>query len=276
MDGAYPDELWHSVADLSGLLLSEENLETTLRRVADLAVRTIPACDAVGVTLIEDDATSTRAATGGLVYEVDHYQYDIGEGPCLAAAQERVPIEVEEMDGSECWPRFCQHAAERGIHSSLSLPLIVRGEPLGALNLYSRRPRAFSTSDRETGLMFAAQAAVAVANTQTYAASVKLGAQLQEALVSRAVIDQAKGVLMAQNHCDEDAAFEMLQSVSQNGNTKLREIAHRVVKAARTVERSTPEPPLGRDRAPVGTGLTSDISGSSENSSCGRSRPDDT
>ena len=69
----YPDELWRSVADLSGLLLSEENQETTLRRVTDLAVRTIRDCDAVGITLCQGTHATTRAATGGLVYEVDHY-----------------------------------------------------------------------------------------------------------------------------------------------------------------------------------------------------------
>ena len=77
----YPDELWRAVADLSGLLLSEEDQETTLRRVSDLAVRSIDDCDAVGVTLFTGGKATTRAATGGLVYEIDHYQYDIGEGP---------------------------------------------------------------------------------------------------------------------------------------------------------------------------------------------------
>jgi hypothetical protein len=71
---AYPDDLWRAVADLSGLLLSAESLETTLSRVADLAVRCIAGCDAVGVTLFVDGQATTRAATGGLVYEVDHYQ----------------------------------------------------------------------------------------------------------------------------------------------------------------------------------------------------------
>lgn len=81
---SYPDDLWLSVADLSGLLLSEEDQETTLRRVADLAVRSVSDCDAVAVTLFRAEGPTTGAATGGLVYEVDHYQCDIGEGPCLA------------------------------------------------------------------------------------------------------------------------------------------------------------------------------------------------
>ncbi len=82
----YPDELWRSVADRSGMLLSEENQETTLRRVSDLAVRSIANCDAV----------------------------------------------------EQRWSRCYGHAAERGVYSSLSFPLMVRGQALGALNLYAR------------------------------------------------------------------------------------------------------------------------------------------
>lgn len=228
----YPDDLWHSLADLSGLLLTEENLDTTLRRVADLAVRSISDCDAVGVTLFEDGDLITRTATGSLVYEVDNYQYDISEGPCLQAVQDQRPYEIQDMVTEERWPRFCKYAAERGIRSSLSLPLTVRGKTLGALNLYSLTPGVLTATDRGTALLFASQAAVALANAQTYAASVRLATQLGEALGSRAVIDQAKGIVMALRHCDADEAFEILRIASQTSNRKLRSIAQDVVTAA--------------------------------------------
>ncbi|MGH9156922.1 MAG: GAF and ANTAR domain-containing protein [Acidimicrobiales bacterium] len=228
----YPDELWRSVADLSGLLLAEENPETTLRRVSDLAVRSIANCDAVGVTLSVDGKTTTRAATGGLVYEVDHYQYDIREGPCLSTLVDGEVIEVEDMAGETRWPRFGRHAAERGVHSSLSFPLMVRGEALGALNLYAHQPRAFSLIDRETGSMFAAQAAVALANAATYAASVKLAGELRKALDSRAVIDQAMGILIGQNGYSQELAFDTLRVTSQSQNRKLRHVAEEIVRAA--------------------------------------------
>ncbi len=234
---SYPEELWHAVADLSGLLLSEEDLERTLRRVADLAVRSIPACDAVGVTLADGDGPPrTRAATGGLVYEVDHYQYDINEGPCLQAVNDREPHEIRDMATSQRWERFARHAAQRGINSSLSLPLVVRGEPLGALNLYSRHSEAFDDPARETALMFAAQAAVALANAQTYAAGIRLAEQLRRALASRATVDQAIGAIMAQLHCDADEAFDRMRAVSQNRHRKLRLVADDVLSAARKDE----------------------------------------
>ena len=235
----YPDELWRSVADLSGLLLSEEDQETTLRRVADLAVRCIAGCDAVGVTLNEPSGPKTRAATGGLVYEVDNFQYEIDEGPCLDAVKEREIVSIDDMASSEQWPRFATHAVERGVLSSLSLPLIVRGEALGALNLYAFRSHGFSSTDRQTGSMFAAQAAVALANAQTYAASVKLAAELRSALESRAVIDQAMGILMARNGHGAQEAFTELRVQSQKENRKLRDIAGDVVREAS----ERPDPP---------------------------------
>lgn len=242
----YPDDLWHSIADLSSLLLTEESLETTLRRVADLAVRSIVGCHAVGVTLFEDGTPSTRAATGGLVYEVDKYQYEINEGPCLQAARDRRSYEIQDMSTEGRWPRFCQHATERGIRSSLSLPLTVRGKTLGALNLYSRTPGTLSDPERETALLFASQAAVALANAQTYAASVRLATQLGEALGSRAVIDQAKGIVMAHNHCDEKEAFELLRVASQTKNRKLRDIAQDIVNTTITGN----EPPIPPSAVP--------------------------
>jgi GAF domain-containing protein len=228
----YPDELWRSVADLSGLLLSEEDQETTLRRVADLAVRSIPDCDAVGVTLFREGKATTRAATGGLAYEVDHFQYDIGEGPCLSAIHDQQLIEVVDMSTETRWPRFCRHAAERGTHSSLSFPLLVRGESLGALNLYARRKAAFSPADHDTGAMFATQAAVVLANAQTYAASVSLAGNLREALDSRAVIDQAMGILIGRNGYSQDLAFDTLRVTSQSENRKLHHVAAEIVRTA--------------------------------------------
>jgi GAF domain-containing protein len=226
---AYPESVWQSLADLSSLLLSEESLHTNLRRVADLAVRTIEKCDAVGVTLIDDNRLSTHAATGGLVYEVDNYQYEIGEGPCAQAVRDMEPFEIPVMNDDERWPRFSRHAAERGINCSLSLPLMVRGTAHGALNLYSRTARAFGDSSRSTAMLFAAQAAVALANRQTYEASVRLTEQLREALQSRAIIEQAKGVIRARDKCTDDEAFEVLRVASQLANRKLHDIASDLV-----------------------------------------------
>lgn len=117
------------MADLSGLLLSEEDPETTLRRVSDLAVRSIVHCDALGVTLFVADRATTRAATWGLVHEVYHFQCDIGEGPYLQAIHDRDVIEVEDMATEARWRRFCQHAASVGSAAHCRFPLLMRASP---------------------------------------------------------------------------------------------------------------------------------------------------
>jgi len=166
------------------------------------------------------------------VYEVDTFQYEIDEGPCLHAVASREVTEIEEMESEQQWPRFGAHAAERGVHSSLSLPMMVRGEAIGALNLYAFRSHAFTAADRHTGTLFAAQAAVAVTNAQSYAASVKLAQALREALDSRAVIDQAMGILIGRDGLEPEAAFTALRVRSQTKNRKLRDVAADVVSSA--------------------------------------------
>lgn len=227
----YPDALVECMSELSGLLLSDATLDATLYRVCELAIRAIPNGEAVGLALIENGRAQTSAATSGVVYDVDSYQYDIGEGPCLSAIRDGTTYEIESMATDARWPRFAEYALARGLVGSLSIPLRVRQDLFGALNLYSSLANPFSDGDREIAAAFASQAAVAVANAQTFAATKRLADQLEEALVSRAVIDQAKGVLMAQRRCSADEAFEILRTASQRHNRKLRDLARDLVEA---------------------------------------------
>lgn len=108
---------------------------------------------------------------------------------------------------------------------------MVRGWGLGALNLYAHQAQAFGAIDTETGAMFAAQAAVVLANAETFAASVKLAEELRVALDSRAVIDQAMGILMGRHGYSQELAFGDLRSLSQARNIKVRSIATEIVGA---------------------------------------------
>jgi GAF domain-containing protein len=130
------------------------------------------------------------------------------------------------------FPHYGPKAAERGAVSTLSLPLAADGRTVGALNLYSKQPDAF---DRETvalGELLAAHAALAISAATAYYSSRDLADQMRQALESRAVIEQAKGVLMAQQGLDADQAFAMLVELSQRSNRKLREVAQSVVASA--------------------------------------------
>jgi GAF domain-containing protein len=136
---------------------------------------------------------------------------------------------IDSTADDDQWPEFSQAAAEHGMRSTISFPLGVRGNGIGALNLYSREPAAFPDDAEHVGMLFATQAAVALANAQLYESTYRMTQQLQEALVSRAVIDQAKGMLMQEHGIGGDEAFERLRKQSQQENRKLRELAQEMV-----------------------------------------------
>jgi GAF domain-containing protein len=217
------------IDDLSRILLSEESLDDILLKVAHLAERTLDGSDAVSITLIRGGKAVTAASTAALAVDVDELQYGADQGPCLDAAREHVIRVVEDMTEEQRWPAYSPHAAERGVRSSMSVPLPVREQVLGAINVYSRSPRVFGEDDVAAAETLVSHAAVALANAELYAQTAELAKQLQTALDSRGVIEQAKGILMAQHRCTPDEAFSRLRTMSQEQNVKLRDVAARIV-----------------------------------------------
>ena len=225
-----PDSpLTQSLAALSRFFVGDGTVEETLRRVSDLTVEAVPAAAMVGLTLVVEGRQRTAVFTDPDAPEIDQAQYDTGEGPCLAAFERQEITTIESTHEPGEWPKFRAVAAAHGIGCTLSFPLVVDKRSLGAMNLYSREVRGFDQQDRENGSLFASQAAIVLANAQAYWDAHQLGTGLSEAMKSRAVIEQAKGVLMAAQAIDEDAAFDLLIKASQRENVKLREIAQRIV-----------------------------------------------
>jgi GAF domain-containing protein len=229
---ASSDDLARALVELSAVLVDAEPLPSVLRRVADLAVAVIPGCDGAGVTLVEDGRAATAAHTDDLVLAVDQQQYDAGDGPCLTAVRERSVQSVDLDEAQQRWPGFAARARELGVRSFLAAPLVAGDRAVGSLNLYSRAPHGFDALDDVLVTMFCGQASVALANARLYARAVELNDQLTSALESRAVIERAKGVLIASQGLAEDEAFEQLRTWSQARNTKLRDVAAEVVASA--------------------------------------------
>jgi GAF domain-containing protein len=221
--------LTRSLAALSRFFVGDGTLEQTLARVVDLTVEAVPAADMVGITMLVEGRRRTPVFTHETAPEIDQAQYDSGEGPCLTAFEERRITSIESTREEAEWPAFRRATADHGIYSTLSFPLVVDKDAVGALNLYSRRERAFTDRDRETGELFASQAAIVLANAQAYWDARELSTGLGEAMKNRAVIEQAKGVLMGAQGYDEDEAFQVLVRASQRENVKLRAIAQRIV-----------------------------------------------
>jgi GAF domain-containing protein len=230
------DPLTEAYAELSGLLLTEENVETTLRRIAELAAALVPHCDLAAVTVEQDGRYVTAVSTDQLAREIDEAQYRAGDGPCLDAIRHNRVNRVDDCTAETRWPEFASSAVEKGITSFLALPLLVRDAPIGALNLYSNQALGFTELDEQICALFTGAAAAVLANAQVYRGAVRLVEQLQDALESRATIEQAKGMLMEREGCGADEAFRLLAEASQRTNRTLRDIADALVSRIDGVE----------------------------------------
>jgi GAF domain-containing protein len=232
--GTGGSDLQESLDDLALLVTGSLGLADVLSRVAGFATHAIPGADGVGVTLLaqdrEGDPVQTLAASDPFVEEVDEIQYVVvHEGPCITATRERRTVRSGSLGGERMWPRFGPRAGRLGVHSALSLPLLVSGDVVGAINVYARSRAAFDERAEHLGELFAVPAAVAVRNAQVLDRAQTLALQLQEALSSRSVIDQAIGILRGRTGGTAQEAFDLLRTTSQKEQTKLADVASRLV-----------------------------------------------
>lgn len=216
--------------------VTDTTVGEALQRIAEITQEAVPAADVVGMSMLGEDGTPTTAVyTDPDSPEIDEAQYREGKGPCLDAWRDNAVFRVSRVeDCAETYPAFASACQEHGVHSTLSLPMRAGDVALGAVNLYSRVEDGFTDEDESVGTDLAAAGAAVLLNVSAYWTAFDLSSQLTEAMESRAVIEQAKGMLMAQTRgLTPDQAFAMLRSASQRENVKLREVARRIV------ERST-------------------------------------
>jgi GAF domain-containing protein len=230
-------DLQSSLDDLSALVAGSLGLTDLLGRVATFAARAIPGADGAGVTLLKlekgDPRVEALAASHPFVSEIDEIQYEVvKEGPCITAATERRTVRTGSLGGEKMWPRFGPRVGRLGVHSALSLPLELPDQLVGAINVYSHGKDVFDDRAVNLGELFARPAAVAVHNAQVLAKALELADQLQAALASRPVIEQAIGILRARSGYSAEEAFARLRAISQGEHTKLAEVAQRVVEDA--------------------------------------------
>ncbi|MFG2353518.1 GAF and ANTAR domain-containing protein [Streptomyces sp. NPDC048521] len=213
------------MATLARDLLAQDTVTTTLERITASATRLVPGCDAAGILILHGKGVQTLAPTDQLVIDSDQLQERLREGPCFDAArrqnEERVFRIWDFRDDQPRWPAYVPQARELGIGSMMGFLLFTEGEDLGALDLYSRSPRAFTEAGETAGWLLASHAAVAFSSARTHA-------QLEQAVSTRHVIGEAMGILMGSHHLTEEQAFDVLRRYSQDHNVKLREVARRI------------------------------------------------
>jgi len=215
--------------ELGRMSFAEHSLESVLQRVTDLAARVLPGEPATSVTIVADGRSSTVAASHPLARELDQVQYAQDSGPCLEAATTGQVMELLDTSADERWGAFPGTAAQRGIRGVLSFPLPPQELINGGLNVYARTSQPLDQSTRDLAARLAAYAVVPVSNMYLYESAVERAEHLRAALDSRAVIDQAKGILMERFKLSADQAFSVLAQRSMASNTKVRDIAERFV-----------------------------------------------
>jgi GAF domain-containing protein len=191
------------------------------------AVRFLPSAQHAGITVAVRGKVSTESCTGPFPAVLDEIQAGCGAGPCLSAARNDDVIRVDDVANDPRWPTYSQAVVERTpIRSVLSLGLVSDSPGVSALNVYAEKPHAFDVGITEAALTYAAYTAMA----WTLA---RRDNQFHQALQSRDMIGQAKGMIMERFRIDAAQAFELLKRLSQSSNTPLATVAAELVEAER-------------------------------------------
>ncbi|GAA0310578.1 GAF and ANTAR domain-containing protein [Streptomyces turgidiscabies] len=206
-------------------LLAQDSVEATLQRITTSATELMEDCDAAGILMLRGRKVESLAPTEQLVIDSDRLQERLGEGPCFDAARtslgERVFRMADVTADQPRWPAYGPQAKALGVGSMMGFLLFTEDEDLGALNLYSRTPGAFTEAGELAGWLLASHAAVAFSSARAHA-------QMEQAVATRHLIGEAMGILMGRHHITEEQAFDVLRRYSQQNNIKLREVAQRV------------------------------------------------
>jgi GAF domain-containing protein len=224
-----PDTLAKSVARLEGV----DPVDTGLDAALELAVAEtddVFGVDGAGLLLMSEDGVLRYVAASdepGRMLEALQEQF--GEGPCVDAFLEDGPVLADDMAADPRWPSVGPLAAGHGVRAVLGVPIDLREGPVGTLNVYAARPHRWDQAD-----VAAIQAYTRVIASLLRAAvrahvSGKAASQLQHALDSRSLIEQAKGVLMERRGLDQQAAFDLLRSRARSTRRRLDEVARQVV-----------------------------------------------
>lgn len=223
------------VAAVAQLLEADEEDEP-LRRLTTLAVELVPGGDAAAVTIATTDSGLTFAASDQRLDTLHNLQFSGGEGPVVETLRYNEPRRADDIAAEARWPTFCRAAVEAGFRSCLVLPLRTDQQPAGAVALYGEQPSVFRGVSHDAALLFAAQGGTAVRNAAIYGTCRRLVGNLHTALVARAVIEQAKGVVAAQLGVSPDRAFHLLSRYSQQTNRRVRKVSTDLVQGRLTAE----------------------------------------
>jgi len=206
--------------------LQTASSDDLMQQIVDIAVASIEGCTFAGVSMVRNGRPISPVVSDPEVLSIDELQYSMDVGPCLEAMRgSEVMVLSPDLARDSRFQPFGEAAATAGCRAVLAHRLYVDSQSLGSLNLYSDTVEGFSDDDERRAIVLAALASLAL-----HAMLLALDHEgLREAVLSRDVIGQAKGILMLRDGLDADGAFAELQRLSQSRNVKLRDVAGSVV-----------------------------------------------
>jgi anti-anti-sigma factor len=218
---------------VAGMPTDPDVVDGALSLVVELALTSIDDADGVSVSLLRHGVLSTVAASDQTIMAMDADQYATSEGPCVDASVRGHWFHAESLDTETRWPAFTPRARALGIKAILSSPLRAAGQPVGALNIYSRTASTFKVKDQQAAATFAEKASVILGDAHIAVGDRQMAIRVQEALRSREVLSLAKGIIMEREGTDEEDAFNSLLRHSLRQGTTLRGRAEEVVLSVR-------------------------------------------
>jgi len=217
------------VAEVAQLLTGDEFPDDVLHRLTGLGTELVPGGTAAAVTIAAEKSGLTFAASDPRLDDLHRAQFDGDDGPVVETLRHNEPRRIDDTATERRWPAFCQAAADAGFRSCLVLPLRTDRQPAGAVALYGTAQDVFRGAAHDIALLFAAEGGTAVRNASLYGACRSMVSHLHAGLESRAVIEQAKGVLHAELGVSPEEAFHLLSRYSQNTNQRVRKVSARLV-----------------------------------------------
>lgn len=228
------DEVKAAMLDLTRALEADPGSVEVLDAVCAEAVRVVPGADMASITAIRGDGAHTAAYTNEWALQVDRTQYEAGAGPCLQAAATGETVRVSIDSASELWPEFAASAKRFRVRSYLAAPLRVDENLTGAINLFGFGDHGFQEIDSKLLELYTTVVTFGLRTTRRYHETRALADHLETAMRSRAVIEQAKGILMAIHKISDEEAMDQLIARSQKVNVKLRQVAADFVRTMTT------------------------------------------
>ena len=214
--------------------------DRALRLAVALAKKLVRGADGASVSLRRHGILTTVAATDQTVLDMDGHQYASSEGPCVDASVEGREFYSGSLRDERRWPIFTPQACALGINSILSSPLLTVKKPVGAINIYSRTPAAFASSDQQVASVLAAEASSILSEVEADPTADLRSDRLQRALRTRRTIAQAQGAIMEREGISESAAFAALRKYSQRTSEPLRDHARNVADSTRGLRPEAP------------------------------------